>query len=66
MKMFSDDWDNLTKVVLYGFGTVGKACIDKMKQDFHVDFMLDRNADKLGGGVWRHSHNQPRGRLGRP
>lgn len=50
MKMFSDDWDNLTKVVLYGFGTVGKACIDKMKQDFHVDFMLDRNADKLGGG----------------
>ena len=51
MKMFSDDWDNLTKVVLYGFGTVGKACIDKMKQDFHVDFMLDRNADKLGGGM---------------
>ncbi len=47
MNKLSDDWKDLSDVVLYGYGTVGKSCLGKIKNDFNVSFIIDRNADAL-------------------
>lgn len=47
MNKLSDDWKDLSDVVLYGYGTVGKSCLGKIKNDFNVSFIIDRNAEAL-------------------
>lgn len=47
MNHFSDDWKKLKHIVLYGYGNVGKACFNKIKSDFSVDFIMDKDTEKL-------------------
>lgn len=51
MKISFCGWENITHIVLYGYGTVGKACLGKMKSDFKIDFIIDRNAENIGNSI---------------
>lgn len=49
--MLSSDWNNIYHIVLYGYGTVGKSCLNKIKKDFKVDYIIDRNVDEIGDSI---------------
>ena len=43
-----ENWNDLKRVILYGYGTVGMGCINKIHQDFDVDFVIEKNPNKQG------------------
>lgn len=40
--MFSDSWQGIDEIVLYGLGLVSERCIEKLTADFKVAFIIDR------------------------
>ncbi|MCI9619140.1 MAG: hypothetical protein HFG85_04170 [Dorea sp.] len=36
MKKLSDDWIDIDKIVLYGWGNIGKKCFPKLKKDLFI------------------------------
>lgn len=40
------DWNNAEKIVLYGFGRVGHAHIEKIVSEVEIAFIIDNKADK--------------------
>lgn len=45
-------WEKLTNVILYGNGNVARGCIAKIKRDFVVDFIIDKEANKYEKGIY--------------
>lgn len=40
--MFSDSWQGINEIVLYGLGLVSERCIGKLTADFKVAFIIDQ------------------------
>lgn len=39
----SEDWSELNHIVIYGYGKVGKRSLKKLREDFTVDYCIDKN-----------------------
>ena len=51
MKLFnklSDDWNGIKEIIPYGFGWEASRCIDKLKEDFSIPFIVDNDPLKSG------------------
>ena len=41
-------WQEVNRVILYGYGLVGRACINKMQSDFFIDYIMEKDEKKHG------------------
>ena len=48
MKKLSDDWIGIDKIVLYGWGNIGKKCFLKLKKDFTIVAIIENDPSKHG------------------
>ena len=46
--MMMEEWNIINRIILYGYGTVGRGCIRKILKDFDVDYIIDNNELKQG------------------
>lgn len=43
LSKLSEDWKDITKIVIYGFGRVSQRNIKKLSQDFKIKYIIDNN-----------------------
>lgn len=48
MSRLEDDWKEVRDILVFGWGNVGKKCIDKLMMDFHVVQIIDNEEEKQG------------------
>ena len=48
MNKLADEWLTMNKIVLYGWGNVGKKCFSKFKEDFDIVSIIDNDPSKQG------------------
>lgn len=48
MNRLSEEWFAVDKIVLYGWGNVGKKCFLKFNEDFNIISIVDNDPDKQG------------------
>lgn len=47
-KELSADWADIKEIVLYGYGTIGQACLGSILKDFSVPYIIDIDEHKQG------------------
>lgn len=48
LNKLSDDWNGIKEIIPYGFGWEASRCIDKLREDFSIPFIIDNNPLKSG------------------
>lgn len=48
MNRLTDEWLAIDKIILYGWGNVGKKCFSKFNEDFTIISIVDNDPDKQG------------------
>lgn len=48
MDRLEGDWKDIREIIVFGWGNVGKKCIDKLMDDFHVIRIIDNAEEKHG------------------
>lgn len=48
MNKLVDEWLTIDKIVLYGWGNVGKKCFSKFEEDFTIISIIDNDSNKQG------------------
>ena len=48
MNRLEDSWKDVKDILVFGWGNVGKKCIDKLMADFNVVQIIDNEEDKQG------------------
>lgn len=44
----SADWADLKEIIMYGYGTIGQACLGSILNDFSVPYIIDTDEQKQG------------------
>lgn len=52
LKMLSEEWENLTELVVWGFGKLADGNIDSLISEFKINYIID-NAQELRGKEYR-------------